>query len=112
MKNIENEVNDYVNEVRTIIENDQESLKELFDNEYAAPDFFWEMLKQQSLLNMIERDSPELTTTEFKEVHRRMFLKSIIETMEELKEKGLVTGNDIEGYQLTNTGKKVVGNIT
>jgi len=111
MKNIENEVNDYVSEFRKMIENDQESLQDLFDNEYADADFFWEMFKQQSLLNMIERDSPELTTTEFKEVHRKMFLKSIIETMEELKEKGLVTGNDIEGYQLTNTGKRVVGKI-
>jgi predicted transcriptional regulator len=111
MKNIENDVNYYVTEFRKTIENDSELIKELFDNDYADPDFFWEIFKQQSLLNMIEHNSPELTTLEFKEIHRKMFFKSIIETLDELKTQGLINGDETQGYELTPKGKSIIEKI-
>lgn len=110
MEDVEQLVNDYVEFTRENLKLDEEMWTELFSTDFSDEEFFWETFKQQALINIAERGEPQLSIEEFQEVHRKMFLKSIIDTVEKLKDKGLVAGDTISGFKLTELGKSVVEN--
>lgn len=111
--NSNNEIIDaYIEEFQLMLKENTELEHELFFSEYTNKDTFWQIFKEQAIVNLIKNNNPALTCEQLKDVHKKMFLSSIVETMEELRKKGLVNGDEISGYKLTETAKIVLNTIS
>lgn len=100
-----NPVFTYIEEFKELLNDMPELKEELFSSEYANEEFFWKIFREQATINLIENDDPTLTLNQLKDIQKNMYLNSITETMESLKEKGLVSGDEITGYLLTDAAK-------
>lgn len=101
-------IEDYIIEFKQMLQENKEFENELFNSEHADPNIFWELFKEQCMINVVESGDPALTTEQLKDVHKKMFLHSIVDTMEELRKKGFVNGDEISGYTLTDTAKQIL----
>jgi hypothetical protein len=98
-------IENYITEFKDMLKEMPELNEELFSSEYANEEFFWVLFKEQAIINLLDSNDPSLTLNQLKDLQKNMFLQSIAETMESLKEKGLLDGDEISGYKLTDTAK-------
>ena len=98
-------IENYIAEFKDMLKEMPELNEELFSSEYANEEFFWRLFKEQATINLLDSNDPSLTLNQLKDLQKNMFMQSITETMESLKEKGLIDGDEISGYKLTDTAK-------
>jgi hypothetical protein len=103
-------IDEYVAEFKQMLKENPEFENELFDSDYAGPEFFWPLFKEQAIINYLETNDPALSTEQLKDVHKKMFLNSIVDSMEELRKKGFIQGDEITGYSLTDVAKQILTN--
>jgi hypothetical protein len=101
-------IDNYIVEFQQMLKENSELEQELFNSDYADPKLFWPLFKEQAIINYLETNDPALTCEQLKDVHKKMFLNSIVDTMEELRQKGFVDGDEIKGYKLTDAAKQIL----